>query len=280
MSKYIFIRNDDVRHIVEPELELLFQMAENKKVPVTMAVEPENVKPSVVAYLLKKKSENPDLVELIQHGLNHNVHGQFPEGIEFGGTRDYQSQFEDLKRGHSLMTDYFGDKWTEILSFPYGSYNFYTLQALEDLKIKAITTSVSYSLKSFAKDLIGQLLNQQLIFGKKVSYHGKIRKPFSFWDLGVSVNFINKYLSYDTASHFDLEILYKKVKDASRHSDFVGILTHHRFHKAKDLQILDELIDRLKFDGFTFVTMASIIEILENRAISHRKETGEFFGKS
>jgi peptidoglycan/xylan/chitin deacetylase (PgdA/CDA1 family) len=262
-KKFVFIRNDDVRHVIEPELEMLLDIVERQKVPVSFAVEPENVSSEVIDYLLQRKHEHPALIELIQHGLNHNVHNQHPDGIEFGGLRDYQSQLNDMKKGLSLMNEIFGDRWCKVISFPYGSYNSATLQVVEELKYRAVTTSISYTLKSKAKDLIGTTLNKQLLLGKKVSYHGKIRKSFSYWDIGVSVNLIEKYQTYDTATHYNFDALLKMVACSANHSDIIGILLHHRYHKKADMNVFERLVLSLKEQGYVFLTLASVIDMLE-----------------
>ena len=276
MNKFIFIRNDDVRHIIEPELEVFMDIIERQKVPVSLAVEPENITQPVINYLLAKHSFNPHLIEIIQHGLNHNIHQQYPYGIEFGGFRDYVSQMEDLQKGYALMDNIFGNKWNKILTFPYGSYNYETLQAVEDLGYKAISTSISYLPESILKDFIGNALHQQIIFGKKVAYHCKIRKPFQFWDIGVSVNLIKKYLTYDTAMHYGLDSLIHMVERSFQHSNVIGILTHHRYHKAEDMRVFENLIITLKEKGYIFLTISSIIEILEKKLLKQIKDARSF----
>jgi peptidoglycan/xylan/chitin deacetylase (PgdA/CDA1 family) len=257
MKKTIFFRNDDVRESIEDELLKLVDLFVAKNVPISLAVEPANVTKEVVDWLLYQKSKHPDIIELIQHGYDHNKRLLYPKGKEFGGERGFEDQFSDLKKGKEMMDTYFGNLWFPVMAFPYGSYNTPALQALDKLNYKGLTTGVDFSFKHRIKNLVGKITAKDFVYNKKVAYHNQIRKRYHFLELDASVNIIKKYLTIDTGTHFTLNEIMNMVENDFKHTDVIGILFHHRYHTHEFLMI-EQLVQKLKEKGYQFSTFEKL----------------------
>lgn len=257
-QKTIFFRNDDVRDTLDESLVELTNLHKKFKIPISHAVEPANVSKEVVYWLLDMKSKYPKLIEIIQHGLNHNLDNKYPYGMEFGRHRGYLDQYNDLKLGQDLMNEYFGDLWFPAITFPYGSYNHYTIKAASDLGFLASSTSINYSCKHRIKNNIGNILKLNSICGKKVSYHLNKRPQSNMLDFGVSVNFVKKYINEEEAVHYDFKELQQKIIKNFKHTNVIGFLLHHRFHK-NNLEVLEELLKWLKQIDVRFCTFKDLV---------------------
>jgi len=253
----IFFRNDDVRDSLDESLINLTQICIRHEVPISHAVEPGNVSQEVVNWLVLQKKQYPDLIEIIQHGYNHNLSN--PEmKMEFGGNRGYQDQFEDLKKGKELMDHHFPGLWSPVFSFPYGTYNQASLTAIDKLGYTAISSKMEFSPKVRFKNFTGKLLGKDILFGKKINYHPEVRQGYKFREISVSANLIRKYTGKSEAEHFTLEEIQQQVALAARYTDIIGVLFHHRFH-AEHIGLTEDLILHLKTKGYQFKSISEII---------------------
>lgn len=253
----VFFRNDDVRNVLDESLISLTSLCIKHRVPISHAVEPGNVTSEVAEWLIGEKKKHPELIEIIQHGYNHNLSNP-SQKMEFGGTRNFEDQYEDLKKGKAIMDQLFGGLWSPVFTFPFGTYNKYSLQAINQLGYKAISSKMQFSAKVRLKNFIGKSLGKDMLLGKKINYHPDIRKGYSIREISVSANLIKKYTGESEADHFSLEEIKNQIAHASEYTEIIGVLFHHRFHK-EHLGLTEDLIVHLKKEGFKFKTIAEII---------------------
>lgn len=253
----VFFRNDDVRNVLDESLISLTSLCIRHRVPVSHAVEPGNVTNEVAEWLIAEKKKYPELIEIIQHGFNHNLLNP-SQKMEFGGTRSFEDQYNDLKKGKAIMDQMFGGLWSPVFTFPYGTYNKFSLQAINQLGYKAISSKMQFSLKVRLKNFIGKLIGTDMLLGKKINYHPDLRKGYNFREISVSANLIKKYTGDSQADHYSLEEIKNQVEIASKHTKIIGVLFHHRFHKDH-MGLTEDLILHLKKEGFKFKTIAGII---------------------
>jgi peptidoglycan/xylan/chitin deacetylase (PgdA/CDA1 family) len=259
-TKYIFLRNDDVRDSLDDGLIALTTICLKHDVPISHAVEPANVSEEVASWLISMKSSSPDMIEIIQHGFDHNKNNP-NQKFEFGGRRTYSDQLESIREGKRLMNFYFGKSWFPIFTFPYGAFNTGTLNALKIENYKGISSKIDFSTKSQLKNFLGKSLNKDFILGKKINYHPKIRKKYGFQELSVSANLIKSYIDKTTATHYTLEEVEKQISDASKHTSVIGVLFHHRFH-SDQISTVERLIMNLKSKGYTFSTLERLYMLM------------------
>ncbi len=253
----IFLRNDDVRQELDPELITLTEMCIDLSIPLTHAVEPANVSNRVVEWLLNMKSKNPNLIEIIQHGYDHNL-SKLHQKMEFGGTRNYEDQYNAIIKGKKMMNSYFGEAWSPVFTFPYGTYNFETLSAVNDAGYKVISSKVNFSFKNRFKNRMGRLFGTDFILDKKISYHTTKRPHFDFHEISVSANVIRKYTGNRTAIHYSKSEVLQQIATAQKFTNQIGLLFHHRFH-TKEFPVFANLLKDLKQMGYHFSTIIDLI---------------------
>ncbi|MFH1119565.1 MAG: DUF2334 domain-containing protein [Bacteroidota bacterium] len=252
----VFFRNDDVRDKLDESLIRLTEVCMKHGVSISHAVEPANVSEEVVDWLISQKKQFPGLVEIIQHGYDHNLANP-GQKMEFGGNRSFDDQYKDLKKGKETMDRLFGDLWSPIFTFPYGTYNLSTLKAIDQLGYHTISSKMQFSIKVRLKNFVGKLLGKDILFGKKINYHPGPRKGYKFREISVSANLIKRYTGEAEADHYTLEEIRRQVKRAMNYTGIIGILFHHRFH-ANHIELTEELIIYLKKKGVRFSTISNI----------------------
>lgn len=178
--------------------------------------------------------------------------------MEFGGSRKYSDQYVDIKSGKEIMDGHFHKYWSPIFTFPYGSYNFETLKAVDNLGYKAISSKIDFSMKSMLKNKAGRLAGKDFLLSKKVSYHDSMRKHFRFQELSVSANLIKKYTGINEAQHYSFEEILTQIEHSSKYTNNTGLLFHHRFH-TKQFSMIDKLLTELKNKKYTFSTITGLL---------------------
>jgi len=257
-EKVLFIRNDDVRDKLDESLINLTELCIKHAVPVSHAVEPGNVTAEVANWLILQKKQHPTLIEIIQHGYNHNLDNP-GQKMEFGGSRTYEDQLKDILEGKRIMNELFGSYWTPVFTFPYGTYNQATLKAVDDAGYLAISSKMQFSAKIRLKNSIGKILGKDLLFGKKINYHPDKRNGYNFREISVSANLIRKYTGFDQAEHYSGEEILQQIKLASKFTNIIGILFHHRFH-SNHLAMIERIIPELKVEGYEFSDLNGILK--------------------
>lgn len=257
--RFVFIRNDDVRNELDNSLVNITDLCLKYGACISHAVEPANVSTEVINWLKSIKHSFPSFIEIIQHGYDHNIKMKYPYGYEFGGDRNFESQYLDLRAGLELMDDYFGNQWERIITFPYGAFNHDTLKAVNKLGYIALSSSVSFNLKRRILDNFGQLLNFDFLFGKKISYHGTRRSNFNFLEFDVSVNIILKYTGYRSAIHYDITNVINQIERGFRYTNIVGILLHHRVHN-EHVSLIEEILKYCISKNYKFISLKELIK--------------------
>ena len=257
-KKIIFFRNDDVRHTLDQSLIDLTMLCIEHKVPISHAVEPANITHEVAEWLIGIKKQFPDLIEIIQHGYNHNLENP-EQKMEFGGNRDYQGQYDDIKKGKEIMDNKFGNLWEPIFTFPYGTFNAQTLKAIDNLGYKAISSKIKFTFKGRLKNSVGRIMRADTLLDKKINYHPDVRPGYKFREISVSANLIKRYTGESTADHYSHEEIMEQMRISNLHTNITGVLFHHRFH-GDYLKLTANLIDALKDKGYSFSTIREIIK--------------------
>ncbi len=136
MSRFLFIRNDDVWRLDE-SFRTFFDFMLGQKIPVVYGVIPAKLEEDAALFLRRAKEQDPDLLDIVQHGYAHVNHAPAGEHhkYEFGETRTYEEQHEDIAKGMRIMQRAFGDTMTPGFIPPYHSDDAHTIDAIEALGI-------------------------------------------------------------------------------------------------------------------------------------------------
>ena len=253
MTKYIFIRNDDVRQTLDHSLRQITELCIQNRFPISHTVEPANVSTEVIRWLLDMKQKFPEYIEIVQHGYSHKLNyqnligGKVKKG-EFGGHRSYKEQFREIIAGKNLMDKYFEDNWFPLFTFPYGARNIETILAINNAGFKAINGSMGISYKHRILYYLGQILNKEMINGRKISYNLKYRKGMSLFQIDTSISVIKNYVNEEQdAIFYSIDELKLQTQNCIKQIPSVGIVLHHRYHNSVDkIRILEQYIRWLK----------------------------------
>jgi peptidoglycan/xylan/chitin deacetylase (PgdA/CDA1 family) len=137
MTARFFIRNDDVWRL-DQEFCFFFDLAIEHDLPVVYAVIPGKMDKSLTRFLCRAKEKTPRLLDIVQHGWLHADHSvDAGTKYEFGRSRAYGIQREDIRQGLKKMRLAFGEHFTPAFVPPYHGYDERTLRVLheEDFQI-------------------------------------------------------------------------------------------------------------------------------------------------
>lgn len=129
---HLFLRDDDIDDDEETLRELL-DIALARDVPLNLEIIPNGLTAAGIRLVADHKRFTPDLVELNQHGWQHVNHEVEGRKCEFGPSRSYAQQYEDIAQGKALLETTFEELFTPVFTPPWNRYTADTLQVLHDL---------------------------------------------------------------------------------------------------------------------------------------------------
>lgn len=217
-KKIIFFRNDDVYKLTD-ELVSVTKLFFKKGIPICHGVIPAKVTPEAASWLKKMKKRNPNLMEIDQHGFRHW------RRYEFSGSRNYQQQFRDARRGKEIMVKYFGKDFSEIFTLPWQSGNEDTIKALVNLKYKAFSGNYSIGLLPSIFYGLGRLFRKTNLLGFRVSYQGKNEiLGYRIKEISVSIDLIRDYQKRKIKKKNGFVKEFNRIEKSE---NLLGIMVHH-----------------------------------------------------
>lgn len=125
----VFFRDDDAGWDND-RLFALLDCFTAHGIPIDLAVIPQDLQPPLAKHLLSRKHQNPELLGLHQHGYAHCNHEAQGRKCEFGSSRDYASQFHDLKAGRDHLLNLLDSALDPIFTPPWNRCNDTTTSCL------------------------------------------------------------------------------------------------------------------------------------------------------
>ncbi len=221
-EKIVFFRDDDGCKMTE-RMKKLLDMFISEKLPIDLAVVPSQLEEQFVNFVLKNREEG---IRFHQHGFDHTNHG-IDEKYEFGESRFYDDQIDDIKKGQELMKMHFGDKCDNIFTPPYHGYNKDTLKALREVGFEFFSVN-------------------------------KRRGRTSMKQIPVNVDLMNWDDPYSFRDMNDIE---EEIDAALNDNKVVGVLLHHEWFSGEDFEKVKLIIQKLKkINGVKFVNMVDAVE--------------------
>jgi peptidoglycan/xylan/chitin deacetylase (PgdA/CDA1 family) len=254
----LFFRNDDLRDKLDDSLIEITEIFIKNNIPLVHAVEPANITPEVVDWLVKIKQKKTDLIEIMQHGYDHKLKNKFKKG-EFGGQRTYEEQLKDIKAGKLLMDKYFGDLWFPAFNFPYGPYNPAAIKAVNDCGFIVVNShfNAHWSRKIFY--FIGRTLKKGYLFNHHVSWNLDFYPKTNLFEIDMNISFIKRYINeYYDSEMYKLNDMVEMTNNYLRYS-VIGILMHHRYHNNYlKIKLIKDYIEWCQKQDFQFMTLSQI----------------------
>jgi predicted glycosyltransferase/predicted deacetylase len=138
----VFLRDDDGDKD-EDTLRQLLDITLSQQVPLHVAVIPESLTPAGIRALKDAKRTHGDLLELGQHGYQHLNHESEGRKCEFGASRSFAEQFDDIARGKKILEETFLEQFAPIFTPPWNRCTKDTYKALDQLSFKILSKDSS-----------------------------------------------------------------------------------------------------------------------------------------
>jgi len=135
--KYIFIRDDDVFKISDKFLKFN-DILEKNAVPCMYAVIPGLLEKDCISFLLEKFQTS--LITIAQHGYLHRNYGDEKNKYEFGPSRSYNQQFDDIKEGYEIMRNAFGECFNDVFVPPWHFHDDNTIKVINNLGFRGFSS--------------------------------------------------------------------------------------------------------------------------------------------
>ena len=138
----IFFRDDDAGWHDARLFELLAVFSRHRTA-IDLALIPAELTPALTNALLPLMTRSgAPAIGVHQHGYCHANLETEGRKCEFGPSRDYPTQLEDIERGQALMRSAFGSLADDIFTPPWNRCTLDTAQALVDLGFAALSRDV------------------------------------------------------------------------------------------------------------------------------------------
>lgn len=134
----VFFRDDDAAED-RPALRRLLTLFESKRVPINLEVIPGLLTDDGTRMLREAVARHPELIGINQHGWCHENHETTGRKCEFGPSRDYERQMEDIRTGRRLLEERFGSAFFPVFTPPWNRCTETTHRVLIELGFRAIS---------------------------------------------------------------------------------------------------------------------------------------------
>ena len=169
----------------------------------------------------------------MQHGYDHKVKIKSKGRIgEFGGRRTYNEQLNDIRAGKELMEKYFKNLWIPAFNYPFGPYNYQSMQALSYCGFKIVNSHFNSHWTRRLLYRVGHLLKKGRLFGYHISWNLHIYPRTSLFEIDINLSFIKKYFGDRVEDGCEFQTLDEMKKDTMRYINFntIGVVLHHGYH--------------------------------------------------
>ncbi len=207
----VFFRDDDVDED-EATLRRLLDIFAQRNVPVILGVIPATLTEAGIKLLAQFSAST----EIVQHGWQHVNHELRGRKCEFGNSRGFMEQLDDIARGQARMNEAFGDNWFPAFIPPWNRCMAQTYQALDQLGFRVLS-----QLRSDASPITG----------------------FSFQDISVTLDL---YRWKGGATLKPQEEILQTLAQQCAQSQSIGIMLHHKIMNDEAFFFLEQLLDELR----------------------------------
>ncbi len=225
----LFFRDDDVDED-EESLRLLLGFFVARQTPVNLAIIPGLLTGEAVDLLEAHRIGYPGLFCLNQHGWRHVNHEREGRKCEFGATRGFAEQLDDIARGQARLDEAFGANWFPAFIPPWNRCEEATHRVLDQLGFRV------FSAKQGGRDVTG----------------------YAFREISITLDLFNWRggASLKPAE----EIVDDLILQSSRPRT-IGVMLHHKVMDERAFSFLNSLLDALEQSSIVrFHTFQSLLD--------------------
>ena len=225
----IFLRDDDIDED-EETLRHLLDIALSRNTPINLQIIPEKFTEAGVRVLKNFNRVNPDLVSINQHGYTHLNHEKKGRKCEFGPSRNFQEQFDDISKGKAILESIFPMRFFPVFTPPWNRCTPDTFKVLEELGFHLLSKDVG----------------KHPITG------------YSFTEISTSLDLYTWKGGAAMKSPEDIvQLLLQQIEKLP----VIGILLHHKVMDATAFAFLDQLLSQLhQWPNVEFHTFKTLMQ--------------------
>ncbi|MGE0128825.1 MAG: DUF2334 domain-containing protein [Blastocatellales bacterium] len=227
---HVFFRDDDVDED-EATLRRLLDIFLRREIPINLAVIPGRLTAVCGELLAQSVSAAPALAELNQHGWLHLNHESEGRKCEFGPSRTYDEQLDDIAQGQARMTEAFGPHWFPVFVPPWNRCCEDTYRAIDQLGFRALSAKQGNSVVT----------------------------GYRFKEISITLDLFNWRggASLKPAE----EIVDDLIAQISRRQT-IGVMLHHKVMDEMAFSFLDAVLDALALHStIRFHTFPSLLQL-------------------
>lgn len=131
-AAHLFLRDDDIDEDEDTLCELL-DVALARGVPINLEIIPGMLTDACARLIADCKRFTPNLVQLDQHGWQHTNHELAGRKCEFGPSRSYAEQYDDIARGKALLESALPELVSPVFTPPWNRCTVDTFRVLDEL---------------------------------------------------------------------------------------------------------------------------------------------------
>ncbi len=225
----IFLRDDDIDED-EESLRHLLDITLSRNAPMNLQIIPEKLTEAGIRVLKDFNRVNPDLVSLNQHGWTHINHEKEGRKCEFGPSRNFQEQLEDISKGKAILETIFPMRFFPVFTPPWNRCTTDTFKVLDELGFH----------------LLSKDLGKQPITG------------YSFNEISTSLDLYAWKGGAKMKTPEDIvQLLLRQIQELN----VIGILLHHKVMDATAFAFLDQLLAELQqWPNVEFHTFQTLLQ--------------------
>jgi len=210
----VIFRDDDASEII-PELQQLIDIFQSVQIPLHLAAIPARLSKETASCLLDQKHTNNAPIEIGQHGYSHTNHAASGD-YEFGPSRSYPQQYDDILNGRKRMQQLFGDDFQPVFTPPFHGFDENTLRCVQELDFEIFSST------------------QRLHFR---------RYAYSFREVSINLDPVTQYEPYVIYKSEDA--LLSEILEKARKQRYLGFNLHHQLLTEAFANQLENLLHLL-----------------------------------
>ena len=134
----VFFRDDDVDE-EEAALRKLLTLFAELEAPINLEIIPAQLTTEAIRLLREAQGRHPKGIELNQHGWQHVNHEPAGRKCEFGASRSFTEQLDDIAKGREVLEQAFGKAFSPVFTPPWNRCTEATYRALDQLGFLALS---------------------------------------------------------------------------------------------------------------------------------------------
>jgi hypothetical protein len=236
---HLFLRDDDVDED-EDSLKHLLDLALARGVPMNLEIIPGRLTSACTAALKNALRADHTLLSLDQHGWMHSNHETEGRKCEFGRSRSFTQQLNDIAQGKAILEATFDELFFPAFTPPWNRCTTDTYRVLDELGFQVLS-------KDRGKDRLSE---------------------YRFAEISTTLDL------YTWKAGARMKSAHEIIRELMAQLDslpFVGLLLHHKVMTAEAFSFLDQILHELRHRSVVrFHTFRTLLPLTQESQVVAR----------